>query len=247
MLRNLQIVLALWCMALFNCVKTEIPDKPAFAGKTGAAACIECHSYPGSVLCRTDSLVIDHKVSTQCYACHLGSIKLDSSFDTSSNAFRYHDAMLPVKNRNFPITDSLHTDHNLTLKFAQCTFCHSYPPNSGKHIWHVTDQGKNCYECHFSTVLSDKNTDTAGTGLNTLVNFVQRFRVVPGGKSLPIPNYLHHLDHSVTVSFRKKNQVPPVPDSLFHFNSFDKSCTNIACHKGVAQGGESVERSLWKE
>jgi predicted CxxxxCH...CXXCH cytochrome family protein len=77
--------------------------------------------------------------------------------------------------------------------------------------------------------------------------FSEHMKAVPGGIELPVPQRAHHIDNTVEVAFRKKYQHPLLPDSMFKYNPFDRSCSNIACHSGVANGGASVERSLWKD
>lgn len=240
------IVLIVLCALGISCVKSENPDVPKSIGTPAAASCNECHPYPGSILCKTDSVVDTSGIAfTKCSACHAGSIKLDSSFDTVSQAFMYHDAMLARGAKTYPVTDSTHTDGNLTLNFGQCTFCHSYPPNTGDHQRHVVGQGKSCFECHFATIQRDTGYDSSVSP--PAMFFDQYMRTVPGGVELPVPDRAHHIDNAVEVAFRKKYQRPLLPDSMFNYNPFDKSCSNIACHSGVANGGASVERSLWKD
>jgi predicted CxxxxCH...CXXCH cytochrome family protein len=240
------IVFIALCAQAMNCVKSENPGAPNSIGTSANASCNECHSYPGSILCKTDTFV-DAKgiVSTKCSACHGGSIKLDSSFDTASQTFVFHDAMFTTHGKNYPVTDSTHTDGKLTLNFGQCTFCHSYPPNTGDHQRHVIDQGKLCFECHFATIQRDTGYDSSVSP--AVMFFDQHMQTVPGGLELPVPDPVHHIDNTVEVAFRKKYQRPLLPDSMFNYNPFDKSCSNIACHSGVANGGASVERTLWKD
>jgi len=35
-----------------------------------------------------------------------------------------------------------------TETFYDCKSCHGYPPTTGKHVFHVTGQGKVCIDCH---------------------------------------------------------------------------------------------------
>jgi hypothetical protein len=229
-------------MLFIGCVGTEKPVGPIASAGT-AASCDECHSYPGSNLCRTDSVIIAGNSYTQCYACHWGSTVLDSSYDTASKASVFHDVMFQGSGRNFPKTNSHHTDGKVNLNYAQCASCHSYPPASGAHKSHVVNKGKQCYECHFATALADTQYDLSAGAMY----FSPRMQAVPGGDERPLLNTLHHLDNSVEISFRKRYQLPAVSEKSFQYNRFGKSCSNIECHRGVSNGGASVERTLWKD
>ncbi len=232
------------CIVLASCLKSENPDVPKSIG--ASASCNECHPYPGSSLCKTDTVVdAGGMASTKCSACHAGSIKLDSSYDPVSMTFVYHDAMFDAHGVRYPLTDSTHTDGSKTLNFNQCTYCHSFPPNTTGHKIHVTDRGKSCFECHFATIKSDTGYDSST--VPPAMYFTQRMKNAPGGVSLPWPDQSRHIDNSVEVVFMRKYQRPAPPDSMFNYNRFDRSCSNIACHSGTANGGASVERTLWQD
>jgi predicted CxxxxCH...CXXCH cytochrome family protein len=240
------IVIVAGCTLWICCAKSENPVTPESIGTSASASCDECHAYPGSILCKTDTAVDSRgMVFTKCSACHAGSITIDSSFSAASNGSLYHDQMFSANGKNYPHTDSTHADGKKTLKFIQCTFCHSFPPNTGGHKTHVIDQGKSCFECHFATMRHDTGYDSSVSPADMF--FTQYMQTVPGGFELPVPDQAHHIDNVVEVSFRKKYQRPAVPDSMFAFTPFDKSCSNIACHSGIANGGASVERTLWRE
>lgn len=223
------------------CIQTNTPDqKPSHNGLTTAAACNECHTYPGSILCKSDTLTLNGTPATQCIACHKNSIVLDSSFDTAADAFVFYDKMFISGGKSVQKTGPHHADNSLSLDFTQCTQCHSYPSNSGLHKRHVIDEGKECIDCHFLTVQHDLNDD----GTNRY--YSQRTQTVPGGKQLPIPVNLYHINNHVNVTFEKNYEIPKI-DSLFRYNTFDNSCSNIECHNGLESGGAPVERSIWKE
>jgi hypothetical protein len=233
---------AVAAVLLSGCVGTEKPANPQAVGRSVAmAACDECHPYPGSPLCKTDTLVIGHTASTQCYACHLWATKLDSSYDTASAAYVFHDAMSVQTGTMRPIPGPLHADGSVSLNFAQCTFCHTYPPSTGAHMRHVEVEAKQCYECHFATAVSDTQSDT----LTGEMYFLPRMHAVPGGGERPLLDPQHHIKNSIEVSFRKKYQRPQPAAGSYIYNRFDKSCSNIECHAGVANGGASKERTLW--
>lgn len=230
------------CIVLLTgCVTTENPPAMSGVDSTSYAACNECHHYPGSILCKTDTVIAGGTAATQCYACHFGSVQLDSVFDSAANAFTYHDHMIHVNGRLYPATGATHANGALNLNFTQCTGCHDYPPASGLHQYHVAIQGNQCYECHFASVESD--TDTT----NNMLILDEREQAVPGGALLPIPILQRHIDNQVEVSFRKNYQIPyPHHDTLYHWDPATNSCSNIYCHSGIEKGGASVELSSWK-
>jgi hypothetical protein len=231
-------------ICLTGCVGTDKQEYPqTIKSLVAAASCNECHSYPGSPLCRTDTLSLGNGVYTQCYACHLGSTEIDSSYDSALNSYVFHDIMLSSNGISYPRTGPRHTQGIVNLNFAQCTFCHSYPPATGLHKWHVINEGKQCYECHFATAMSDTQADTR-TGE---MYFSQRMSPVPGGGELPQLYPQRHIDNSVEISFRKKYQRPQPSEDSYLYNRFDKSCSNTLCHLGTANGGASVERTIWKD
>jgi len=225
-----------------SCINTDMPDKPPLAAMNSAASCDECHHYPGSILCKSDTVVTGRGKATQCSACHWGSLVMDSSFDTASGAYVFHDAMFAANGRTLPKTGPSHANSVLTLNYAQCTFCHSYPPKSGRHYSHVVVQGKKCFECHFKTVACDTITDTLGHRF-----FSQRFQAVPGGAMLPIALASAHINNRRDVFFRKNFETPEIKLAVFEYNSFDHSCSNIHCHTGIENGGASIERTIWKD
>jgi hypothetical protein len=246
MIKIMELLTLFGCALVIGCVNSEVPITPQPVKTSGAAHCNECHSYPGSPLCSSDTLVIDNQGFTQCFSCHLGAIKIDSSFDTASKSFVYHDAMLNSIGKNYPLTDSMHPGKSLDLGYSQCTRCHGYPPSTGLHAVHVTTNSESCFECHFSTIVRDSDTatiDQGGVGLF----YSQQTRIVPGGVELPRVIDQFHIDNSVEISFRRKYQRPLVPDSMYRYSSFDKSCVNILCHSGVANNGASIALTYWRQ
>jgi hypothetical protein len=158
-----------------------------------------------------------------------------------------HDVMSGENGRQFPVTDSLHGSRPVDPVFGQCTFCHGYPPQTGSHVRHVNVEGKKCYECHSASVACTEVIQ-ADPGTGDLLTFlIQREHATPLDSVLiPFMKRETHIDHSVEVSFRKKSQIPRVPDSVFVWDKARASCSNIECHSGAAFGGASAEYSLWK-
>jgi predicted CxxxxCH...CXXCH cytochrome family protein len=231
-------------LGFMGCVGTEKPANPqAVSGTVATAACDECHSYPGSALCKTDTLLLGHTAYTQCYACHLWSTALDSSYDTAAATYVFHDAVSVQNGKVRPSPGPLHADGSVSLNFAQCAFCHAYQPGTGAHKRHVVKEGKQCYECHFATAISDTQFDT----LTGEMYFYPRMHTVPGGGVRPLLDRRHHINNSIEVSFRKKYQRPGPPADFFIYNRFDKSCSNVECHSGTENGGASFERTIWKD
>jgi predicted CxxxxCH...CXXCH cytochrome family protein len=234
----------IYAFSVTGCVGTEKQENPqAVKSVVATASCNECHSYPGSQFCRTDTLRLGSGVYTQCYACHVGSIEIDSTYDSAFKSYVFHDVMFANNKQLYPRTGPRHTQGFVNLNFAQCTFCHSYPPATGLHKRHVFTEGKQCYECHFATAVSDTQADSV-TGE---MYFSPRMRTVPGGGELPQLDQKRHIDNSIEVSFRKKYQNPQPAKNSFLYNRSDKNCSNILCHSGTTSGGASVERTIWKD
>jgi hypothetical protein len=229
---------------LSGCIGTDRPADNVVPIKAQEASCDECHAFPGTKLCKTDSVGIAGLNYTECYRCHSGAIRVDSSFDAAGNAFIYHDAMQQTAIGRLPRTDSLHTDVDLTLNFTQCSACHSFPPSEGLHSFHVGSEGKKCFECHFQTIESDTEVFADGTVWETF--FVQKMQRVFGGNELPRVKKIRHINRALDIAFRKKFQDPAMPDSMFRWNPADKSCSNIECHTGPPDGA-SIVRTWWRQ
>jgi hypothetical protein len=241
--RNLFI--AAICVFL-GCVGTEKPSVPLSAGTTAEASCNECHSFPGSLVCKTDSVYASGKSFSECFTCHLGAISFAGTYDTTTGGMVFHDVMVERNGLTFPSTDSMHGNRAVDPVFAQCTFCHGYPPQTGSHYRHVVVEGRKCFECHFASVASD-TIRQQGSGADSLIFFMQREHATPlDSLYVPFMKRDSHIDHSTEVSFRKKFQVPRVPDSMFVWNKADASCSNIQCHSGAANGGASMEHTQWR-
>ena len=226
-------LLAAGCMTLQN------PLAPQSVNSSSMANCDECHPFPGSRLCRTDSVVSPIGAATECSACHSGSVQIDSMFTMATYTAIYHDLMLPGRDGPIPATGPSHADGSLTLDFTRCTTCHSYPPSSFGHQIHE-EQGVECYQCHFLSIECD--TETTGGGLY----FFQHYRKVVGGDSLPVPDSHNHINNIVDVSFKKNFQRPYEYEFLFGFDRTTGICTNIQCHSGAEWGGASIERTPWR-
>jgi hypothetical protein len=238
MLKGLVVVVCVGGLCLtLNCVGND--NNPG--SKAQAAACNECHSYPGSMLCKTDSVMVSGTGHTRCSECHAGSIRVDS-VNTGGQQYSYFDSMITIDSRRFPHTDSLHANASVTLNYTQCTACHSFPPQSGGHAVHVGIQGKQCFECHFSTVQAD--TVVEGTGAARTMYFSQRMHTTFGGVEVPFVNHTNHINGSTEIAFRRKLQLPAVPANSFMYSRVDKSCSNIQCHEGAPLGA-SIELSKW--
>jgi predicted CxxxxCH...CXXCH cytochrome family protein len=50
----------------------------------------------------------------------------------------------------------------------------------------------------------------------------------------------------VDVVFRKKKELPALPDSMFVWDRTKRSCSNVECHLG-APDGASIERTDWDQ
>jgi predicted CxxxxCH...CXXCH cytochrome family protein len=217
----------------------------------GITRCDKCHTYPGSILCKTDTVQVHGIQATQCFKCHNDAVNVDSSWDEASKTFVYHDKMISNNGSFIQSTGPQHANGKKTMNFSQCTQCHSFPPSSGKHSVHVIDNGKECLDCHFGTV----KYDTAGEGTE---RYLRQLAIkVPGGASLPLLDSLHHINNKIDVIFEKNSDferkaeitgndtIYPYP--LFRFNPNDKSCSSIECHSGTEFGGAPIDRSIWEE
>ena len=235
----------IWLMIFIGCVGSEKNSGLQSAGfHSVGASCNECHAFPGSERCRMDTVLLSSDGShMQCYSCHLGAIRFDSSYVSAESSFLYFDATFLQGNKAFPVTDSLHGDGSITAIFAKCTYCHDYPPRIGRHVSHVTAKKKQCFECHFLSVMSDTDKSSG----NQAPLFLQRSHPVPGGGSLPSMNSASHINRQIDVAFRKKYESFPTIDSIFRWNPLDNSCSNIQCHSGKENGGAAIERNVWKE
>ncbi len=204
-----------------------------------AASCDECHTFPGSILCRTDTVELADGAATQCFTCHSGAIRVDSTFDSDEHVTIFHDRMLQGRNGRSPATGPSHADGSLALDFTQCSSCHSSPPASFGHRVHE-EQGIECYQCHFSSI----HCDTVIT--DEELYFQQHYRMVTGGDSVPVPDSYLHMNATVEVSFAQNYELPFHHDTLFAFNRATGTCTNIQCHAGVEWGGAPIERTSWR-
>jgi predicted CxxxxCH...CXXCH cytochrome family protein len=239
-------VLCAFLAAMLGCVGSEQNSKPQPTAISSArASCNECHGFPGADRCKTDSVWTGGAAHTQCYACHLGSIRYDSTYVSAESAYLYYDAQFLRGNNTFPLTDSLHGNGSKTTIFARCTYCHEYPPPKGQHEYHVLFEKKQCYECHFASVMSD--TVKPGQMGNGVPLFWQRSHTVPGGGSLPFMKSEKHMNGRIDVVFKEKYLSVPIVDSVFRWNPADHSCSNVECHSGTENGGASTERAVWKE
>ena len=230
-----------------GCVGSERDSAPQSTGLyTAQASCNECHAFPGSERCKTDTVWSPDGPRSKCYSCHLGSIRYDSAYIRAENAYLYFDATLLRRANASPATDSLHGNGSITAIFARCTYCHDYPPQIGLHENHVLSEQRQCYECHFASVMSDTGTsDQPGVGLIPV--FWQRNHPVPGGKNLPFMKSEKHMNGQIDVMFAKKYQSFPIVDSVFRWNPVDNSCSNIGCHSGTENGGASTKKCYWKD
>lgn len=234
---------------LTGCDRTNIWETGP--GAQNIARCDQCHTYPGSSLCKTDTVDVQGVRATQCFKCHNGSVNIDSSWNASSNGFMYHDKMINNNEDFIQSTGPQHANGKRSLNFSQCTQCHSYPPSSGMHKVHVIDNNKKCLDCHFKTV----KYDTITTGNETYQHQLS-FRA-PGGEMLPILDTLYHLNKKIDVVFKKNNDFErkaeisgndtTYPYPLFRYNPLDKSCSSIECHSGTENGGASIEHSMWED
>ncbi len=233
---------------VIGCDSTDIWEP--VPGQMGITRCDKCHTYPGSILCKTDTVQVHGIQATQCFKCHNDAVNVDSSWDDASNAFVYHDKMIDNNGSFIQSTGPQHANGMKSMNFAQCTQCHSFPPSSGKHAVHVIDNGKECLDCHFGTVKCD-------TIITDIESYLQQSTIrVPGGSSLPLLDTLHHINNKVDVVFAKNGfeRQPEIngndtiyPYPLLRFNPKDKSCSSIECHSGTEFGGAPIDRSLWEE
>lgn len=210
---------------------------------TASAACNECHTYPGSNMCKLDTVVVNGKSATQCFGCHKNSVIFDSSkLNDTSNSYVYYDKMFLQNGKSFPKTGPHHADHALSLEYSQCTACHSNPPNSGAHLRHM-EEGKQCVECHFQSVKSELIVDEVNPAFNYTDQVHQR---APGGALLPVPIADFHMNKRVDVAFMRNYDSPKIA-TPFTYNKFDNSCSNIECHSDdIANGGALKAKSYWK-
>ena len=209
------------------------------------ASCDECHTFPGSDYCRTDTMTSSGKMVTSCVLCHMGAIKSDSTVDTiqidttDTIITVYHDLMNSFMGGFYTATDSLHTDNTTDVNFGQCTKCHGYPPNKDGHKYHVTDKKKKCTDCHLFSikcstyVLLDKTI------------YVPRKHKGFGKDSLFTPDPNRHLNGiSGEIAFKQKEENINNPDfdTLFTWDPQERSCSNIRCHPPW-----HPKKLIWKE
>lgn len=208
------------------------------------ASCDECHTFPGSQYCKTDTIAVNSYTATSCVLCHMGAIKLDSivTIDTTDSIpdtiTVFYDQMLeylaylpspPI----MPIfsyitaTDSLHTNDKVDINFGQCTKCHGYPPNKDGHELHVIDKKKKCTDCHLFSI-----TCSTYVLLDKTI-YVPRKHKGLGKDSLFTPDPNKHLNGiSGDIAFKQKeeNANNPDYDTLYIWDPTERSCTNSRCH-----------------
>lgn len=245
--RSIKVLLAVSiALATFVCCLKSVDPN----GKlTDPASCSECHKYPGSDNCKANTVLVNNVPMTSCSFCHMGSIKLDSSYD--KNGFKiFHDRMLKVNDTYIPLTDTSHTNARKDVMYGQCTMCHGYPPATGKHEKHVLDNQKKCFECHLNTVQWSLQVDTLHQGMHHPVHnnnktiVIKRLiqKVHPGiyfeetNDSIPFANNTPaHLNKQFDVVFKSRSE-----DSLNNanfnktqriWNGFTRSCYYMNdCH-----------------
>jgi predicted CxxxxCH...CXXCH cytochrome family protein len=219
-----------------------------------ATACNSCHNFPGSAICQKNVVSVNGIDRTHCSDCHLGSIALDSA--SVNGTLQRFDAMLQGDSA-YPRTAARHTNGRLDVEFGQCYRCHSSPPAdqpnamlpagvtlTGDHAWHVGQQSRQCIECHFSSIASTKTYSVDGP--ETTVVFQQKTATALDGSTIPVVDSIHHLNKSVDVVFKRKNQyLPPRPgtDTLFVWNAAERSCSNVTCHGGP--GDNLYQKAYW--
>lgn len=198
------------------------------------ASCDECHTFPGSNYCRTDTMTTSGKVVTSCVLCHLGSIKSDSTVDTvqidtttDTIITVYHDLMNSFMGDFYTSIDSLHTNNKIDVNFGQCYKCHGYPPNKDGHKHHVIDKKKKCTDCHLFSIQCSTYT------LLDKTIYVPKKHKGLGKDSLFTPDPDKHLNGiSGDIAFKQKeeNANDPDYDTLYIWDPTERSCTNSRCH-----------------
>lgn len=241
-IKTLEILCTLLFMFLAGCF-TITPTENETEEVTASAACNECHTYPGSSMCKLDTVPVDGMAATQCFGCHKNSVLFDSTkLNGSSNSYVYYDKMFLQNGKCYPKTGPHHADHALSLEYSQCTACHSNPPNSGAHLRHL-EEGKQCAACHYKSVKSQLMVDQFEPSFSYLDQVHQR---APGGEMLPVPMADFHMNKRVDVAFMKNYALPAITTPLV-YNKFDNSCSNVECHSDdTANGGASIAKSYWK-
>ncbi|MFC1476811.1 hypothetical protein ACFL5S_02490, partial [Fibrobacterota bacterium] len=156
----------------------------------------------------------------------------------------YHDLILHSNGTHYVATDSLHTDDKVDVNFGQCTKCHGYPPNKGKHNYHVFESGKECIECHLLSI-ERKLVDYGGRKRYEAIKTAGLYR-----DSIPIPDTERHLNAlSGEVAFKLKAEgeiaSDPGNDTLYLWDPKERSCSNNKCHRPFPL--EHYKKELWKE
>ena len=205
------------------------------------ASCNECHRLPASKFCDTARIAYKGDTMTRCSFCHLGSIKLDSTLNDSTNAQIYHDRMMPADDGFLPATGRLHANGSIDLQFGRCTICHEYPPrNIRAHDLHVVQDLMQCYDCHVYSVQcsTDRHPDPSNPA-DTVDTLVQILQNGIGGLMIPVADSRAHLNNRVDVAFRKRaedsiNLGDTFDKNLYLWDSFGKKSHNMnkgcACH-----------------
>jgi hypothetical protein len=144
----------------------------------------------------------------------------------------------------YPLTDTGHANGAIDLVFNQCTRCHGYPPQGVGHELHVLSKGRQCFECHSSTIAVDSALEYVGSLSYT--NYFQRLRKAPGGRSVPIADGAGHINRKTDISFFKGVLYSGDQgyDTLFVWDPAGRSCSNIDCHGGP--GDQKYQFSVWQ-
>ncbi len=131
-----------------------------------------------------------------------------------------------------------------------CTSCHEFPSDSGEHDYHVNQEGKECFECHFFTVERDTFLfiSTVGDTSDTSYRFTQqKMQITDDNDTIPITISEIHINNRLDVAIKQRVQ-DSVNDTLVEDNivwdNSEKTCSNMkACHSEADPAHFQLE--LW--
>lgn len=149
----------------------DSPREVRDTGRAEARGCNHCHGYPPPPSL-TEGAVHPVVPAASCSVCHPSTVNDDG-----------YSIVVPAEGP--PAHKNGQVDYVPDWQTPSCTGCHGTPPETGRHVFHVREEGVACGTCHRGFAVGDNSPGARAVDATVHMNG-QNDVVLSDGTIIPV-------------------------------------------------------------